>query len=95
MVRDDEYSQQKHPEFLEDGVNVPLEKINSDTLKKLITEFVTREWEEVGDAAYTLEDKINQVLSQLNEGKAKIVFDLRTETCNIVTMHGNPPGNER
>jgi len=93
-VPDDDFPLQKLPQFLEDGVEVPLEKINPDTLKKLISEFVSRDWEEVGDAAYTLDDKISQVLLQLHEKKAKIVFDLSTETCNIVTAHHKSPGNE-
>lgn len=95
IVPDDDVPQQKSPQFLEDGVEVPLEKINPDTLKMLISEFVSREWEEVGDSSHTLEDKISQVLQQLHEKKAQIVFDLRTETCNIVSKQNNPQKNGR
>lgn len=68
----------------EDGVIVPLERINSETLRKMVEEFVTREWSELADADYTFEDKIEQVLQQLQDGKANVVFDLTSETCNIV-----------
>jgi uncharacterized protein YheU (UPF0270 family) len=54
----------------------------------MIAEFVTREWEELGASRYTLEDKINQVHRQLQEKKAKVVFDLNTNTCNIVPNEG-------
>lgn len=68
----------------EDGVEVPLDRINPETLRNLIVEFVTREWEELGDAHYTLEDKVRQVQRQLQDRQAKVVFDLATNTCNIV-----------
>ena len=34
--------------------------------------------------------KIDQVLRQLKVGKVLIVFDLTTETCNIVTKESLP-----
>ena len=77
-----EYDRQNnHPE---DGVVVPLDRINPDTLRKLVEEFVSREWSELTDAGCTFEDKIEQVLQQLKENKIKVVFDLASETCNIV-----------
>ena len=79
---------EKHPDHHEEGVEVPMESINADTLRNLIAEFVTREWEEAGDAHFTLNHKINQVLRQLQEKKAKVVFDLTTNSCNIVTSEG-------
>jgi uncharacterized protein YheU (UPF0270 family) len=50
----------------------------------MVAEFVTREWEEVGDAHHTLDDKVEQVLRQLKEKKARVVFDLTSNSCNIV-----------
>jgi len=67
-----------------DGVEIPLERLSPDTLRSLISEFVTREWEEAGDVSYSLDDKIAQVLRQLQERKAKVVFDLSLHTANIV-----------
>jgi len=86
VVPDDDFHQVKCPEFMEEGVEVPFEKINPDTLKNLISEFVSRDWEEVGDSTATLDDKVNQVMLQLKMKKAKVVFDLRSETCNIVIV---------
>lgn len=85
VVPDIDFSREKQPEFMEEGVEVPYDRIAPDTLDNLIAEFVTREWEEVGDASATLEDKIGQVRRQLQEKRARVVFDLRTETCNIVS----------
>jgi len=41
---DSESPQQNHLVCKEEGVDVPLEIINPDTLRTLIAEFVTREW---------------------------------------------------
>ena len=68
----------------EDGVIVPLDRINPDTLRKLVEEFVTRDWSELTDAGRTLDGKIEQVIRQLKDGSARVVFDLTTETCNII-----------
>jgi uncharacterized protein YheU (UPF0270 family) len=68
----------------EDGVEIPLERIAPETLRNLIGEFVTRQWDEWGEAGCTLDDKIAQVLQQLQERKAKVVFDLKSNSANIV-----------
>ena len=72
----------------EEGIVVPLERINSDTLRKMVEEFVTRDWSELSDAGYTFEDKIEQVIQQLKDGRASVVFDLLSETCNIIPHEG-------
>lgn len=71
-------------EYAEDGIDVPTERVNPDTLRKLVEEFVTREWSDLSDADYTFEEKIEQVLQQLKDNRIKVVFDLTSETCNIV-----------
>ena len=71
-------------EYAEDGVVVPVDHINHETLRKMVEEFVTREWSDLSDADCTFENKIEQVIQQLNENKIHVVFDLTSETCNIV-----------
>ncbi len=71
-------------ESRENGVEIPFERIEPVTLRNLIAEFVTREWDESGDSRHTLDDKIRQVARQLHEKQAKVVFDLKSGTCNIV-----------
>lgn len=77
-------SQQQQTDHREEGIEIPLERIPPDTLRNIISEFVTREWEEAGDISYTLDLKIEQVLGQLRAKRAKVVFDATSETCNIV-----------
>ena len=68
----------------EEGVVVPLERISPDTLQRLVEEFVTREWSELADEGYTLDVKVKQVLRQLRDGKALVLYDVISESCNIV-----------
>jgi uncharacterized protein YheU (UPF0270 family) len=68
----------------EEGIDVPYDNINPDTLKNMIEEFVTREWSDLSDSGFTLDEKIEQVLQQLRGKKVKIVFDFASGTANIV-----------
>lgn len=77
-------SQEKPPEHHEDGVDVPHDRIEPDTLRNLIQEFVTRDGSDWGDAGGTLEEKVGLVLQQLRDKKVKVVFDLTSQTANIV-----------
>jgi uncharacterized protein YheU (UPF0270 family) len=52
----------------------------------MIEEFVTREWPPLTDG-YFLEDKVEQVLQQLKEGKVKVVLDFVSGTGNIVVVN--------
>lgn len=68
----------------EDALEIPLNRINPDTLRMMIEEFVTREWSELADSGFTLEQKIEQVMQQLKSRQARIVFDSVSETWNII-----------
>jgi len=48
----------------EEGVEIPWDRIDPDTLRNMISEFVTREWAELSDSGYTLDEKIGQVLKE-------------------------------
>ena len=83
-VQGDKMLQEHQSDQQEEGVEIPYDRLNPETLRNMIVEFVTRDWEELGDANFTLDDKIDQVFLQLKEKKAKVVFDLASETGNIV-----------
>lgn len=68
----------------EEVCDIPLERINPDTLLKMIEEFVTREWSELSDSGYTLDEKVGQVLQQLKNNQARIVYDSTSESWNII-----------
>jgi uncharacterized protein YheU (UPF0270 family) len=72
----------------EEGVDIPLERLDPEILQALLAEFVSREWSELNDACFTLEEKIEQVMRQLKNGQARILFDLTSNSWNIVpTQH--------
>ena len=77
-------SQEKPAGHNEDGIEVPYDQINPDTLRNMIQEFVSRDGADWGDAGCTLENKYEQVTKQLRDKKVKIVFDLTSQTANIV-----------
>ncbi len=71
------------------ALKIPYDQLNSETLRGVIEEFVTRDSTDYGEFEVSLETKISQVLGQLKSGKAVIVFDQATETCNILKS-GDP-----
>jgi len=78
--------EQKAYEQPEEGLEIPVDRIDPDTLRKMIEEFVTREWSDPAESGYTLEEKVSQVLRQLKAHTARVVYDVTTETWNIVAV---------
>ena len=61
-------------------------ELSKEALRGVIEEFVSREGTDYGHLDYSLEDKIEQVISQLKKGEVKLVFDSESESCNLVRM---------
>ena len=68
----------------EEGVEIPYQEINPETLRNMIEEFVSRDGSDWGDAGGSMEAKIEQVLRQFKAGKIKVVFDLTSQSANII-----------
>ena len=66
---------------------IPWQQLEEATLHSLISEFVSRHGTDNGDET-ELPTRINQVLNQLRNGDAVVVWDELTETANII-----PSGN--
>ena len=66
------------------ALKIPYGQLNPETLNGVIEEFVTRDGTDYGEFEVSLKTKISQVLGQLKSGKAVIVFDQKSETCNIL-----------
>jgi hypothetical protein len=69
----------------EAGVEVPYEQLAPETLRHLIQEFVTRDGTDWDESDGALEKKVAQVMQQLRNRKARVVFDLKSQTANIVS----------
>lgn len=65
------------------AIKIPYDQLSPDALDGIIEEFVTRNGTDYGENEVPLKIKTTQVLNQPRSGKAVIVFDQKTETCNI------------
>jgi uncharacterized protein len=64
-------------------LNIPWNQLQPETLRALIEEFVSREGTDYGHREVSFEAKVEQVHRLLESGKAKVVFDPETESCDI------------
>jgi uncharacterized protein YheU (UPF0270 family) len=71
----------------EESIEVPYKRLAPEALRGLVEEFVTRQGTDYGARERTLEEKVADVMRQLERGEAKIMFDLTSRTSNIVSAH--------
>lgn len=69
-------------------------QLSPEALRALLESFVLREGTEYGEREFSLDEKVAQVLAQLERGEARIVFDAHTQSVNIVAG-GTSPGSRR
>ena len=72
------------------GIIVPHEQLSPEALQGLLEEYVSREGTDYGHAAFTLAQKVADVRCQLEAGRAVIVFDPASRSCNIVSREDLP-----
>lgn len=66
---------------------VPWQQITPETLTNLIREFVLREGTDYGEQEVTLDEKIDQVKTQLSRGEVMIVYSELHESIDIKTKN--------
>ena len=76
----------------EDGVEVPHTHLTPEALRGLAEEFVTREGTDYGPVERTLADKVAALLHQIERGEARILYDSKCQSINIVPRHGQRSG---
>ncbi len=64
-------------------MEIPYQELAKDTLIAIIEDFVTREGTDYGHSDFSLEQKVQHVLNQLEVGEAKITFDGDSESCSV------------
>ena len=69
---------------LESGLVIPYHELSPEALQGVIEEFVTRDGTDYRESEVALDIKVQKILNQLHAGKVAIVFDQKTETCNIL-----------
>jgi len=65
-------------------IEVPFSSLKKETLLSLIESFVLREGTDYGEFEVSLENKVESIRKQLEQGKLKILFDESEESCTIV-----------
>lgn len=65
-------------------IDVPYEQLNVETLHRMIEEFVTRDGSNWEGSSADLAAKVTQVMGQLKQQKIKVVFDLQSQSANLV-----------
>jgi len=73
----------EHPEPLV----IPHTELSADALRSVVESFVLREGTEYGAQEFSLEQKVAHVMRQLERGEAQVVFDMNTETVDIMATH--------
>lgn len=68
----------------EQVIEVPYTSLSPDTLRAVVEELITRAGTDYGERERSLESKVADVMRQLQRGEAKVVFDPKTSTVNIV-----------
>jgi uncharacterized protein YheU (UPF0270 family) len=71
------------------GVEVPHDQLSANALRELIESFVNREGTDYGLQERTLEQKVADVLRQLENGEAVIVFEPEDESISIRPTGGS------
>ena len=84
MTEDDPCLERAEPTSAAGGVELDPEQLSPGALRGLVEEYVTREGTDYGHADWSLEEKVTQVLRQIAEREALIVFDLERESASIV-----------
>ena len=78
--------------FESHGALVPIDQLSREALHSLVEEFVTRDGTDYGAVEWSVDDKIEHVMRQLDAGEARIVFDPETQTANVMMTRDIPSG---
>jgi len=66
-------------------MQIPLDRLDAETLTRLIEEFVSREGTDYGQSSPDLPVKVEGIRRKLKSGEAVLVFDEVSETCHILS----------
>lgn len=67
-------------------LEIPFQQLSQDALTGVIDDFVLREGTDYGNVEASMEKKREDVLRQLKNGRAKIVFEPETESITLVAV---------
>lgn len=67
---------------------IPYRDLSAEALRGVLESFVLREGTDYGEREVSLEQKVAQVMRQLERGEAQVIFDAALETVDIVVCNG-------
>jgi hypothetical protein len=67
-------------------IEVPHTELGPELLRAVVESFVLREGTDYGEREVALEQKVANVVRQLERGEARIVFDPQSESIDIVRV---------
>ncbi len=83
----------EHDDAEAEGLFVPCESLRPETLRAVVEDFVTREGTDYGTREHSLTDKVDDVLRQLRDGRARLSFDPANGSIDVVAA--NPRDRRR
>lgn len=72
-------------------VTVPVQYLSAELLRKVVEAFVLREGTDYGARERSLDEKVQDVIRQLNDGTASIVYDPGSDSVDIVIVDPRRP----
>ena len=72
---------------MNDGpIDIPYSELSLEALRGVVESFVLREGTDYGVREHSFEEKVEQVMEQLQRGEAQILFDTETESVTLVLV---------
>lgn len=69
---------------------IPHRELSAEALRGVLESFVLREGTEYGERDVSLDEKVAQVLNQLERGEAQVIFFSAEESIDIVVARSQP-----
>ena len=81
-------NEDRDPEDVEpqEAVEVPMDQLSTEALRGIVESFVNREGTDYGAVERSLDEKVADVMRQLEAGSAQVVFDPESESIQIVSV---------
>lgn len=77
------------PDEPREPLAIPHTELSPEALRGVIESFVLREGTDYGERDFSLEQKVAQIMRQLERGEAQVIFDPDSETVTLaVSSHG-------
>jgi len=68
---------------------VPHAELSAAALRAVVESFVLREGTEYGEHDFSLDQKVAQVMVQLDRGEARVIYDPNSDSIDIVGVSSN------